>query len=99
MTGRPTRDGAADRSRTGRERGTCASQLRCLARGFGGGARGAGPIDRQAVLAKRRELDDEVERGADLLSEPGEHAFEKVRPPSDGTPDLLQLPLQVASGP
>ena len=76
--GRPTRDGAADRSAQVK-RGSCASQLRCLARSVGEGARGAEAVGRQAVLAKRRELDDEVERGADLLSEPGEHAFEKVR--------------------
>ena len=98
MTGRPTRDGAADRSAQV-ERGTCASHLRCLARGVGWGARGAGYVGRQAVLAKRRELDEEVERGANLLSEPGEHAFEKVRRASDGTADLLQLLLQVASRP
>jgi hypothetical protein len=95
MAGRPTRDGAADRSAQV-ERGTCASQLRCLARGIGGGARGAGHLGGQAVLAQRGELDDEVERGADLLSEPGEHAFDKVRPRSDGTVDFLQLPLQAA---
>ena len=50
-------------------------------------------LDRQAVLAEGRELDEEVERRADLLSEPGEHAFVKVRPGSDGRADLLQLCL------
>jgi hypothetical protein len=28
-----------------------------------------------AVLAERRELDDEVDTGEELLSEPGEHVF------------------------
>jgi hypothetical protein len=32
----------------------------------------------EAILAERRELDDEVERHADVLSEPREHAFEKL---------------------
>jgi hypothetical protein len=45
------------------------------------------------VLAEGGELDDQVERRADLLSEPGEHAFEKVRRGSDGTREILQLPL------
>jgi len=66
LTGRPTRDGSADRSAQGMR--SCASQLRCLARSVGGGARGAGAVDRQAILAQGRELDDEVERRADLLS-------------------------------
>ena len=73
----------------------CASQLRCLARSIGGGARGAGyGLHGQAVLAQGGELDEEVERGADLLSEPGEHAFGKVRRGSDGKAHLLQLCLQ-----
>ena len=68
--GRPARDGAADRSAPARVAG--ASQPRCLARSVDGGARGAGRGGHaQAVLAERRELDDEVERRADLLSEPG----------------------------
>jgi hypothetical protein len=47
----------------------------------------------QAVLAEGGELDDEIERRADLLSEPGEHAFDKLRGGSDGRRQILQLPL------
>src|SRR5215211_3689161 len=69
-----------------------------MVRSNGGGTRGAvGEIWAQAVFAERGELDDQVERRADLLSEPREHAFEKVRPASDGRAHLLQLPLQPPS--
>jgi acyl-CoA thioester hydrolase len=65
-----------------------------MARSDGGGARGAvGAVHAQAVLAEGGELDDQVERRAELLSEPREHAFGKVRAPSDGRGDFLQVPL------
>lgn len=89
--GRP-RDIAANRGALGEIAG--ASQPRCSARSVDGGARGAGRGDHaEAVLAERRTLDDQVERRADLLSEPREHAFVKVRRPADGSADLLQLSL------
>jgi hypothetical protein len=36
------------------------------------------------VLAQRRELDDQVDTGQDLLSESGEHVFVKLGGPADG---------------
>jgi hypothetical protein len=93
--GRSARDGVAARSAAG---GVAdASQLRCMARSAGGGGRGArGDIRAQAVLAEGGELDDQVERRAELLSEPGEHAFERLRTGSDGRLGFVQLPLQRA---
>jgi hypothetical protein len=75
--GRPARDGVAARSAAGGVAG--ASQLRCVARSVGGGGRGArGEVRPKAVLAEGRELDDQVDRRAELLSEPREHAFERL---------------------
>ena len=37
-----------------------------------------------AVLAERRELDDQVDTGEELLSETGEHVFVKLGEPADG---------------
>ena len=72
-----------------------ASQLRHALRSVGEGARGPeDAIGVQPVLAERRELDDQVERGPDSLSELREHAFGKVRRRSDGSGDLLQVLLQ-----
>jgi acyl-CoA thioester hydrolase len=65
-----------------------------MVRSDGGGARGAvGAVHVQAVLAEGGELDDQVERRAELLSEPREHAFEKVRRGSDGRLGFLQVLL------
>jgi hypothetical protein len=71
-----------------------------MARSVDGGARGSrDAVCAQAVLAEGGELDDQVERRADLLSEPGEHAFDKVRTASDGTREIMQVPLQRLSPP
>ncbi len=95
--GRPTRDANANRGTLGGVAG--ASHPRCVARSVGRGARGAGRGGHaQAVFAQRRELDHQVERRADLLSEPREHAFGKVRPGPDGSADLLQLSLHGRPG-
>jgi acyl-CoA thioester hydrolase len=91
--GRPARDAYADRGTAG-EGVAGASQPRGVARSIGGGTRGARRGGHaEAVFAQRRKLDNQVERRADLLSEPREHAFVKVRPRSDGSLDLLQLSL------
>lgn len=37
-----------------------------------------------AVLAQRRELDEQVDPGEKLLSEAGEHVFVKLGEPADG---------------
>jgi hypothetical protein len=37
-----------------------------------------------AVLAQRRELDEQVDSGQKLLSETGEHVFVKLGEPADG---------------
>jgi acyl-CoA thioester hydrolase len=93
--GRSARDGAAHRSAAGE--GAGASQLRRMVRSDGGGARGAvDAVHAQAVLAEGGELDDQVERRAELLSEPREHAFEKVGRGSDGRAGFLQVPLHEA---
>jgi acyl-CoA thioester hydrolase len=73
-TGRSSRDSAADRSTRGVF--AAASQLRCLVRSGRLDADAAEDAFRaEAVLAERRELDDQVERRAEPLSEPREHAF------------------------
>ena len=52
----------------------------------------------QGVLAKRGELDHQVDpvdqRGADPLSQAREHVFVKVRGAADGRPLILQEELQ-----
>jgi YbgC/YbaW family acyl-CoA thioester hydrolase len=74
-----------------------ASQLRRALRSGGEGTRGPhGAVGAEAVFAERQELDDEVERGPEPLSELREHAFGKVRSRSDGSRDFLQVPLQAA---
>jgi hypothetical protein len=54
-----------------------------------------GAVHAQAELAEGGELDDQVERRAELLSEPREHAFEKVGARSDGTPDFCNFRCSV----
>jgi acyl-CoA thioester hydrolase len=112
VAGRFTRDDAADRSARGGSipcaagraggfglGGAGASHLRFALRSASEGTRGArNAIGVQAVFAESRELDDEVERRPDSLSELREHAFEKVRGRSDGSRDLLQLPLHRPAG-
>ena len=80
LAGRFARDDAADRStRASRRRPpNCGARSGASRRGHSRGA-GGGRGRAQAVLAERRKLDDEVERRADSLSEPREHAFGKVR--------------------
>ena len=55
-----------------------------------------GEIWAQAVFAERGELDDQVERRADLLSELGEHAFGKIGRGPDGRVEFVQVPLHGA---
>jgi acyl-CoA thioester hydrolase len=74
-----------------------ASQLRLALRCGGEDTRGPyGAVGAEAVFAERRELDDDVECRPKPLSELREHAFGKVRRGSDGSRDLLQVPLQAA---
>jgi acyl-CoA thioester hydrolase len=76
---RSARDTAANRSTPGVL--ADASQLRCAVRSGRLDADAAEDgMAAKAVLAERRELDDQVERRADSLSEPGEHAFPSYGP-------------------
>ena len=100
--GRSARDGAVGRTRSGVPAGASRPGLPSgigndPLRGRRPGARGRRRRSAEAVLAERRELDDGVERSAEPVSEPWEHAFDKVRLGADGRGRPLQLLLQAGS--
>ena len=97
--GRSARDGAVGRLRFGVPTGPCRRGLPSEVgtdpvRDGRLGARGRRRRGAEAVLAERRELDDGVERSAEPVSEPWEHAFAKLRVGADGKADRLQASLQ-----